>query len=65
MTTSEKRLENLKQLTEDLGRKHRFWFTTKDHLNPATFLTGKIWQVAGRKGWCSFFDNPREMEEIT
>ncbi len=50
VTTSEKRLANLKAVTEAVGGKARFWFTTFAQLHPQTVLSGPIWQVAGRDG---------------
>jgi hypothetical protein len=64
VTTKEERLQNLKRVTEVVGGMNRFWFTTRDRLNAKTFFTGKIWQVASKKGLCGFFDNPRGLEDI-
>ncbi|MFL5627377.1 MAG: replication-relaxation family protein [Ktedonobacteraceae bacterium] len=50
VTTSEKRLSNLKAITEKTGGRARFWFTTLDHMHAGDILTDGIWQVAGRDG---------------
>ena len=50
VTTSEQRLLNLKQITERVGGKARFWFTTLAQATPAAILTVPICQVAGREG---------------
>jgi len=46
VTTGEKRLDNLRRLTEEAEGKVKFWFTTFDQLTPETVLTAPIWQVA-------------------
>jgi hypothetical protein len=46
VTTSEQRLANLKQITEEAGGKSRFWFTTTDRITPAAILTEPIWYKA-------------------
>jgi len=48
VTTSERRLRNLKATTERVGGKSRFWFTTFEHLTPEAIL-GPVWAVAGRE----------------
>lgn len=48
VTTSHKRLQHLKQVTEEAGGKARFWFTTADKITGASILTEPIWQVASR-----------------
>lgn len=50
ITTSEKRLENLKQISQELGARNRFWFTTFDQLSPKTILSDAIWAKAGVPG---------------
>lgn len=48
ITTSPKRLQNLKQATEKAGGDHYFWFTTQDRVNlwqPQTLLD-PIWWIA-------------------
>ncbi len=50
VTTGEKRLANLKRITEEAGGKSRFWFTTFDQLTQASVLSQPIWQIAGRVG---------------
>lgn len=49
VTTGERRLANLKTITEDVGGKARFWFTTFDEIEDADILTDPIWQVAGKE----------------
>ena len=50
VTTGQKRLENLKRITEQAGGRGRFWFTTFDALTPETVLTQPIWYKAGKDG---------------
>lgn len=48
ITTGEKRLENLKVVTEKADGGSMFWFTTfAQALDPAQLLTQSIWHVAG------------------
>ncbi|MCC6457990.1 MAG: replication-relaxation family protein [Caldilineaceae bacterium] len=53
VTTSEKRLENLKAITEACGGQSRFWFTTMEQLQSSDVLVDPIWQVAHRQGLSS------------
>ena len=50
VTTGERRLANLKSITEDAGGRKKFWFTTFAQVSPETVLTDRIWQVASKKG---------------
>ena len=50
VTTGERRLANLKKITEEAGGKSRFWFTTFEQLTSDTALNQPIWQIAGREG---------------
>lgn len=50
ITTGERRAANLKAITERVGGKARFWFTTFDQIAPETVLTEPIWSVASREG---------------
>lgn len=50
VTTGERRLANLKKITEEAGGRARFWFTTFEQLTSATALRQPIWQIAGREG---------------
>lgn len=50
VTTGEGRLKHLKAITEKVGGKARFWFTTFDQIAPTTVLTTPIWHVAGKEG---------------
>jgi hypothetical protein len=47
VTTSDKRLANLKAVTEKVGGKGRFWFTTFERVRNADMLTDPIWSKAG------------------
>ncbi len=47
VTTSDRRLANLKAVTEKTGGKGRFWFTTFERLRGADPLTGLSWLKAG------------------
>ena len=46
VTTNDRRVQTLKTITEDVGGKRRFWFTTFDQVTPQAVLTGQVWQVA-------------------
>jgi hypothetical protein len=50
VTTSERRLGNLKQITEAAGGWQMFYFTTFDRLRSADPLTDPIWQIAASDG---------------
>lgn len=47
VTTGDRRLAHLKEITERTGGDRRFWFTTLARLTPETVLAEPIWQVAG------------------
>lgn len=47
ITTSARRLANLKATTREAGGDRKYWFTTFDRVTPATVLTGAIWQRLG------------------
>jgi hypothetical protein len=47
VTTRERRLQNLKAITEKAGGRGRFWFTTFDQVTPQKVLTDFIWYKAG------------------
>lgn len=53
ITTGEKRMAHLKQITEKVGGRSRFWFTTFERLNAQTVLSDPIWQVAAREDYFS------------
>ena len=38
----------MKAVTEKVGGKSRFWFTTFDRLHPAAVYTQPIWSVASK-----------------
>lgn len=46
VTTSERRLENLKKCTEVVGGQYRFWFTTFKRIAEQNILTASIWSMA-------------------
>ena len=50
VTSSQKRLANLKAVTEEAGGRDRFWFTVFDEVTPETVLTAPIWQRATSTG---------------
>jgi hypothetical protein len=50
VTTGSKRLEHMKRITETLGGKSRYWFTTMEQATSQPILTTPIWAVAGRDG---------------
>jgi hypothetical protein len=47
-TTSAPRLTHLREVCEEAGGDHHFWFTTLERLSAATILTAPVWQVAGQ-----------------
>lgn len=55
VTASPKRMENLKQVTEEAGGKSRFWFTTFQAIREADVLTFPLWAVATRADLHSLF----------
>lgn len=48
VTTGDKRLANLKTITEGAGGKARFWFTTYKRLAKHDVLTSPIWDVSSK-----------------
>ena len=50
VTTSEKRLSNLKLVTESAGGRELFWSSTFDQATAESVSTDPIWQVAGEGG---------------
>jgi hypothetical protein len=50
VTTGERRLANLKSITEEVGGKSRFWFTTFEQINTADVMVDPIWDKAGTEG---------------
>lgn len=53
VTTSEKRLNNLKRTTEQAGGERLFWFATLQEIERAKALTEPIWRVAGVEEACA------------
>ncbi len=53
VTTGERRLANLKQVTEKAGGKKLFWFTTEDKITSGAVLSEPIWQMASQDGYHS------------
>lgn len=47
VTTSERRLQNMKAQTERLGGGGLFYFTTFDQISPRTVISQPIWHLAG------------------
>lgn len=47
VTTGQKRLENLLAITQEVGGKARFWFTTFERILHADVLVDPIWNVSG------------------
>jgi hypothetical protein len=54
VTTADRRIENLKRVTEAAGGQARFWFTTLARLRDGDFLGDPLWQLATRSGLYSF-----------
>lgn len=52
VTTSQRRLRNLKATTEKEGGKNMFWFTTFEEVKPERFV-GRVWKIAGQEGLAS------------
>lgn len=50
VTTGERRLDNLKRITEEQGGKSRYWFTTQAQATTEDILRAPIWAIAGRAG---------------
>jgi hypothetical protein len=50
ITTGEKRVDNLKMITERVGGANRYWFTWMKQCTPDTILSKEIWQIASREG---------------
>ncbi|MFL5628024.1 MAG: replication-relaxation family protein, partial [Ktedonobacteraceae bacterium] len=50
ITTGDKRLANLKRITEQNGGKSKYWFTTLEAIKTNDILTDPIWQKAGSEG---------------
>lgn len=57
VTRSEKRMRNLKEVTEAAGGKSRFWFTTFDAFKREDVLSSPVWSVASREGMYPLFDS--------
>jgi DNA-binding PadR family transcriptional regulator len=57
VTTSDTHLANLKAITEEMGGKRRFWFTTFDRISPTTILTEPIWEIASKEGLYPFLES--------
>lgn len=54
VTTTDRRAENLKRVTEAAGGRTRFWVTTLTRLRVGDFLTDPLWRLATRDGLHSF-----------
>ena len=57
-TTGNKRLANLKQATEEVGGRLRYWFALAGELTPDTALTAPVWQVASKEGLFPLLSQP-------
>ncbi len=55
VTTSQRRLANLKRISEEAGAGAKYWFSTFELLTPLSVLTQPIWQQAGKEGLFSIF----------
>jgi hypothetical protein len=60
VTTSERRLANLKRWTEEVGGKQRFWFTTLEQTKPEAVLNAPIWQLAQEDGRKSLLEDRKK-----
>jgi hypothetical protein len=47
VTTGQTRLTNLKEITQQVGGRARFWFTTFERIRASDVLMDPIWAVAG------------------
>jgi hypothetical protein len=56
VTTTDRRVENLKRTTEAAGGRARYWFTTLARIQDRNndFLTAALWQIATKDGWYGF-----------
>jgi hypothetical protein len=50
VTTGEKRLDNLRSVTEKTGGRGRFWFSTFERIERNDVLVDPIWTVASKEG---------------
>jgi hypothetical protein len=50
VTTSPRRMVNLKAVAEASGARDVFWFTTFDQVTPTSVLEKPIWMIAGQEG---------------
>ena len=50
VTTGTGRLENLRHITEEIGGRSIFWFTTYEALSEQSNIAAPIWSVANREG---------------
>ena len=56
LTTSQRRLRNLKRATERAGGRSLFWFTTFEALS-AGQITQSVWHIAGQRETSSLFES--------
>lgn len=56
VTESQRRMKNLKAITERAGGKSRFWFVSLDAVTAENILSQAVWQVAQRPDPHTFFD---------
>lgn len=64
ITTTDSRLNHLKRLTEAVGGKQRFWFTTFDRVTALNVLTQPIWQLAHADRMWALLDAREETTSI-
>lgn len=51
ITTTTERLGNLKQATEAVGGRKRYWFATADDVRPEAIIARPVWQIASANGF--------------
>lgn len=56
VTTTDRRVENLKRITEASGGRARYWFTTLKRLREGDFFRDPVWQIATREGLRCFLE---------
>jgi hypothetical protein len=56
VTTTARRLHNLLRVTQQVGGKRKYWFTTFDRITAQSVLTAPIWQHLGQEGLFALVD---------
>ena len=54
VTTTVKRMDNLRRATAKAGGKDRYWFSTFAQVTPAAVLSQPIWRKTQGEGWYAF-----------